>query len=380
MAVSLQAQVLALRTALEAALAGASAEEGGPEVPWTPGQRLTGQVEAELPGGRYQIRVGAFQFDVELPVKAQVGDPLRLEFLSASPRVAFGLTPEGQDFIPAGIAAGRSPQVQISAAGQALTQAVLAGATTTPRAAGTPAPVVDPAPLLPAPPGQAAPLQTAALPLAAALKAALDRSGLFYESHLVQWFSGKRPLTELLREPQGRLSNPAQAQPHKGLEDAKPAQPRTDPALARAQPAPPAHAPVQRAGTEEGRSAVQALDPQVLGQIRSQLDVIEQRQVLWHGQAWPGQPLEWRIDEPPPRDPAQDEPAPWTTHLRLSLPRLGEVDAEINLSAGQVRVHLAAQAGAPAEALRAAQNRLGEALTSAGLVLTAFAVTGDDTA
>ena len=44
----------------------------------------------------------------------------------------------------------------------------------------------------------AAPPQIAALPLAAALKAALDRSGLFYESHLVQWFAGERPLAALL--------------------------------------------------------------------------------------------------------------------------------------------------------------------------------------
>ncbi len=377
MAVSLQAQILALRTAVEAALTGASADEGGPEVPWSPGQRLTAQVEAELPGGRYQIRVGTFQFDVELPVKAQVGDALRLEFLSASPRVAFGLTPDAQEPVPPGTAPDRSPQVQISAAGRVLTQAVLPGMTS--RAAATQDPVLDSLPLLPAPPGPAAPPQIAALPLAAALKAALDRSGLFYESHLVQWFAGERPVAMLLREPQGRLSPIAQQQ--KSAEDADSAQPRADPATTpRAQSAPVSQSALPRATAEEARTALQPLDPQVLGQVRSQLDVIEQRQVLWHGQAWPGQALEWRIEDPPPHAASQDEPTPWTTHLRLSLPRLGEVSAEINLSAGHVRVRLATQAEAPAGALRAAQNQLSEALTQAGLVLAGFAVTSDDAA
>jgi Flagellar hook-length control protein FliK len=376
MAVSLQAQILALRTAVEAALTGASADERGPEVPWSPGQRLTAQVEAELPGGRYQIRVGTFQFDVELPVKAQVGDALRLEFLSASPRVAFGLTSDAQEPAAPGTAADRSPQVQISAAGRVLTQAVLAGVTAS-RAAAAQDPVQDSVPLLPAPPGPAGPPpQIAALPLAAALKAALDRSGLFYESHLVQWFAGERPLAALLREPQGRLSPVAQQQ--ESAEDADPAQPRPDPALPRAQSAPISQ--LARATAEEARAAPQPLDPQVLGQVRSQLDVIEQRQVLWQGQSWPGQALEWRIEDPPPHAASQDEPPPWTTHLRLSLPRLGEVGAEINLSAGHVRVRLAAQAEAPAGALRAAQNELSEALTQAGLVLAGFVVTSDDAA
>ena len=125
---------------------------------------------------------------------------------------------------------------------------------------------------------------------------------------------------------------------------------------------------------------MQPLDPQVLGQIRSQLDVIEQRQVLWHGQAWPGQPLEWRIEEPPERGASPDEPTPWTTHLRLTLPQLGEVKAELSLSSGHVRVRLAAQTGATAGTLRDAQGTLTEALSHAGLVLTGFAVTTGDPA
>ncbi len=363
MPVSLQAQVLALRTAVEAALTGTSAEARGPEVPWTPGQRLTAQVEAELAGGRYQIRVGSFQFDVDLPVKAQVGDALRLEFVSGSPRVAFVLTPDpAQDPAADGTGAGRMPHVQISAAGRVLTQALQTGAAAA-RPAAAPAPIQDVVPLLPAPPSEVA-------PLAAALKGALDRSGLFYEAHLLQWFAGDRPLAALLREPQGQLSTAAQA-PQPSPDD-------PDRASARAPAAAVPSPSVPRLPAEEPRGTARPLDPQVLGQVRSQLDVIEQRQIVWQGQAWPGQPLEWRIEEPPERGASPDEPTPWTTHLRLTLPRLGEVNAELGLSAGYVRVRLAAQTGATAAALRDAQDKLTEALSQAGLVVAGFAVTADD--
>ncbi|PRF94242.1 flagellar hook-length control protein FliK, partial [Burkholderia multivorans] len=42
--------------------------------------------------------------------------------------------------------------------------------------------------------------------LRAALAQAVGESGLFYESHLAQWFAGQRPLAALLREPQARIA------------------------------------------------------------------------------------------------------------------------------------------------------------------------------
>lgn len=71
------------------------------------------------------------------------------------------------------------------------------------------------APLLPAPPasgnGQAATQQ-----LSAALAALVDRSGMFYESHVAQWVSGQRPLALLLEEPQAALRLPTPAAPQGG--------------------------------------------------------------------------------------------------------------------------------------------------------------------
>jgi flagellar hook-length control protein FliK len=366
MAVNLQAQILALRTALESALAGTSDEGRAPRLPWTPGQRLTAQVESELPRGRYQIRVATFQFDVELPVRAQVGDALRLEFLSASPRVAFALISDsGPETAQEGAWSARAQPVQISAAGRVLTAALQSDPSAARSASALPAPIEDPVPLLPGPP-------SATAMLAAALQRAMDRSGLFYESHLMQWFAGGRPLAALLQEPQGRLSAAGQPAPLGGQDsDAEPVRSPATPAL---------EAGVPRTPPGQPRSGAELFDAQTLAQIRSQLDVIEHRQIVWHGQGWPGQQLEWRIEEPPEHDPTGAEPVPWTTHLRLTLPRLGEVSAELSLSAGHVRVRLAAEDGTAAAALGSAQGTLGEALEQAGLMLSAFSVTTDESA
>ena len=364
MAVNLQAQILALRTAVEAALTGTGEGARSPRLPWTPGQRLTAQVESELPGGRYQIRVATFQFDVELPVKAQVGDALRLQFLSASPRVAFALISDtGQEPAEEGTLSGRTQQVQISAAGRVLNAALQSNPRLAPSTPALPVPIEDPVPLLPAPPS------TSAM-LAPALQRAVDRSGLFYESHLMQWFAGERPLAALLHEPQGRLSSVAQPAP-RSPHDADPQPVRTPPTTALEAGGP-------RMPPGEPRRGLELFDAQTLAQIRSQLDVIEHRQILWHGQAWPGQPLEWRIEEPPEHDTAGAEPVAWTTHLRLTLPRLGEVSAELSLSAARVRLRLAAEDGIAAGALSIGQGALGEALEQAGLVLSAFSVITDE--
>ncbi|AOY94716.1 hypothetical protein BKK79_22725 [Cupriavidus sp. USMAA2-4] len=56
-------------------------------------------------------------------------------------------------------------------------------------------------PLLPAAPAGAA----AAATLRSALTMLVNQSGMFYESHLAQWFNGARSLDALRQEPQGRL-------------------------------------------------------------------------------------------------------------------------------------------------------------------------------
>jgi hypothetical protein len=374
MAVDLQAQILVLRTSVDASLgarrdpsaaglgtAGLGEKPAeGVQIPWRAGERLTGTVETLLPNGRFHLRVGDFVFNVAMPQRLSIGERLDLEYVSASPRPTFALIqpPEAPQ--------SASPQsVEISPSARALTnliqslapdkvtQRIPAGATT---------------PVLPNPPVDAA-------PLAAALQQALDRSGLFYESHLAQWTVGQRPLEYLLQEPQGRLSvpNPSNSTgPSQAAEEHR-LQALPSPSETK-QPTPGLSKDIVRVDAND------PVHPQTIQQVRSQIDALETRQILWQGQAWPGQPIQWRIEEPPERETVSAEPLPWTTQVRLTLPRLGEVTADLTLIAQALRLRLRAGSADTQAALGQGQGPLASALQQAGLQLAAFQVSSDESA
>jgi hypothetical protein len=205
------------------------------------------------------------------------------------------------------------------------------------------------------------------------LRAALDSSGLFYESHLAEWVEGRRPLDSLMREPQAALraaphGAPPPAEPDRAA-SAHPAGERAEPVPARAAPSVP------------GLSANAALEPeqpvihpQALPLVRDQLQTLENGQLLWTGQAWPGQPLEWRV-HPADDDGARavDEPVPWSTRLRLTLPRLGAITADLQLTGNTLRLELGAADPSAGTELEAARTALASALSEAGLKLMRFA-------
>lgn len=191
--------------------------------------------------------------------------------------------------------------------------------------AGQPArPLQGSAPLLAAPGADPAQLQQ----LTQNLQQSLEGSGLFYESHLEQWSRGERTLDQIRQEPQNRPGG-------------------------------------------------DALAAQLLPQ---QLDTLEQRRLVWQGELWPGQPMEWELvqekdQQQQPREPGQ--PAAWETVLKLELPQLGQVNATIRLQGEQAQVRLHVLDEAAAAALQADQGRLDDALAAAGTVLGGFLVQRD---
>ena len=349
---TLQAQIQGLRTAVEGRLQ-ADLETGTPptQLPWKPGEQVTATVEAQRAGDRVLLRAGQFLFDVALPVPAQLGERLRLQFVSASPRVTFALAPEDP---AAAQPVARSTPVEISPSARNLA-AFIQSVRADPSVAAAP---TSPAQaLLSAPPADA-------LPLAAALQRAIEDSGVFYESHLKQWLAGERPLQALLREPQGRLlpAPPSAGATASAVERSAPS------ASGVGQTAAQALAPAAASGQAN------AADPQLIAHIRTQLETLDTRQFVWQGQLWPGQNAHWRIDEPPERSEAREATPAWTSHLRLVLPRLGEINAELSLQEHSLRLRLSAADPGSDTALLAAQASLVQALEQAGLRLTGFSV------
>jgi hypothetical protein len=188
-----------------------------------------------------------------------------------------------------------------------------------------PLPAVAAPPLLASPPAD-----TAAF--AASLKSALSRSGLFYESHQAQWVAGERPLGELMKEPQAAL-----------------------------------------------KGAAGGVHPQAIGLVQQQLEIVDTRQLLWQGQVWPNQLLEWRIEEDAGRDTATGNAPPvWKTTLRLSLPRLGDVSATLAIRGDQVHLAFSDLVADTKSAVRNGQVALRDAFGNAGLELLEIKVDRDE--
>jgi hypothetical protein len=182
------------------------------------------------------------------------------------------------------------------------------------------------------------PLDTAQL--ATRLEQSLRQSGVFYESHLAAWVQGRTALADLRREPQGRYAAPAE-----GGSDAP------------------------------GEAIPDALS----GLVNRQLDVLENGAVRWTGQAWAGQNAEILIeDDSHAQAQSREDGAQrtWRIKLKLSMPGLGPVDAQIALSGAQVRITLSAAPGA-SERLAAAGGTLTSALAARGLSAQAITVNAD---
>ena len=110
--------------------------------------------------------------------------------------------------------------------------------------------------------------------------------------------------------------------------------------------------------------------------VHQQLDALATQQYVWHGQAWPGQAVEWRIEDPERDDgTAEEETARgWDSTLRLTLPRLGGVEAVLHLSGNQVALRLRADEADTLAALDSGAAALASALEAVDLKLSGLIV------
>lgn len=301
------------------------------------GSQLPVSVLARLGDGSFMVRVAETPVRMALPPGTQPGAQLTMTVLAASPQPTFGLgdaTLQGTLLplsahaasLAASVAAASGPLLQHGGQPQAADlspAARLLGQVLRSAAGAAPLATLNPStPLVPQ--GAPDPVQ-----LAQQLQQAVAKSGLFYESHLAQWAEGKRPLADLMAEPQSRQA---------------PGSAPTDPAAAQL--------------------------------INQQLATQESSQLAWQGQLGPQQTMRWEIGREqedkasPERDP---EAAGWQSSLRLRFALLGEVEASVSLRGARLHIELLAGPDA-AGLLRHASPRLQEALEAAGSELAALRV------
>ena len=296
------------------------------------GQTLTGLVKS-LTNGVSLVEVGGQNVAMRLPDTVVAGDTLRLRFAGHTPQPVFMLeTPE--------TAATDAPQLSKTARMLSdIMQRVPERALPT---------LSPPGPLL---------TQATAVPaeLALALRTALVRSGLFYESHLANWVAGQDTLDGLKQEPQNRqTTETARSAMALALTDAKGG---ADPKLVN-----PMHT-----------------------LLTQQLQVLESPQLAWRGELWPGHTLEWQIRqgvEPQNDDPntafARGEKDGWESHLKLTLPNLGTLNVYIKLDAQQAfSIRMVPEQADTAPLLKQHQPQLAEQLAAAGCTLHSMKVEHD---
>lgn len=95
-------------------------------------------------------------------------------------------------------------------------------------------------------------------------------------------------------------------------------------------------------GAATAPSGGEVVHPQLLTTVHQQLDLLATAAFRWAGEAWPGVPMEWRIEEEDGRTAAGDEspddaPRRWSTQISLQLPLLGTVDVRLSVAGADVR-------------------------------------------
>jgi hypothetical protein len=296
------------------------------------GKAFEAQVLSRLGNGEFVVGIADTAARMALPGGTRVGDQLSLTLVAREPRPLFMLErPAALD------AAVLSPAARL-----------IAGLLQNSPASQPPLPGIAPL----------APSADALLPapLETALKDSLAYSGLFYESHVADWANGARPMAQLQREPQMQAAH------------VKP--PGVESELRSYQ----AGAGTMADGAAPRPLAAMDLDAGRL--ITQQLDTLEQRSVSWHGELFPGQPMQWEVREESGGAGSVVPPAErgWQSVLRFELPTLGRVAATLQLHGGHLQLSVQTGSDSAAAALRAQGGELAAALQAAGLPLDLMTV------
>ncbi|MCK6394357.1 flagellar hook-length control protein FliK [Zoogloea sp.] len=310
---------------------------------FTPGERITATLQNINKDQTFQGRVNGRDVVLSLPQSVKAGDTLELIVSEVTPRAVFASLAN-----PAPLPSDRPA---LSQTGK-LISFLLTGQPSAGTARLNGGEALAPA----APQGAAATAQ-----LAARLGTAVSESGLFYESHQTRWLAGQMSTAALQKEPQGQMAvrHEASAGPAIGTAGG-------------ADDVGSTSTTTLAAATSRAADATPVAE-RLLPLVHQQLDTLATHQVVWQGQVWPGQQMEWEIEDPGGRENGDDtgDPEPyWNTTLRLTLPGLGGIEARLHLTPAGVAVRLIAGDTRSRDILSAGQPRLAEALEAANVPLT----------
>ena len=324
-------------------LIGTGTDTPHPVTKLEPGQQLQGAVQSRVSEGLFKVQVAGQVLQMRLPGHIRTGDTIRLEVISTQPRITFGMVASTNPLsTPEQI--GATARILSNLADLPLERPIV-------QQLGSKA-VWDTA--------QSAP---DAKLLAGALRDALGKSGLFYESHQAQWIRGERSTNQLLEEPQNVLTGKnaplSAADPRSAPDKAAAAQAQQNDAMTPAKRGDDASLPVTR---------------ELLHLVQQQLHTLEHHHLVWMGQVWPGQQMQWEIQGEPEQQSRQQDERQWSTEMELALPRLGDVHARLVFAESGLRLTLRAADSATVDLFNRNLPMLKSSLANADIPLIATVV------
>lgn len=286
------------------------------------GRQLQGEAISHLDDGSFLVKIAGTAVRMHLPPNIQVGDTLELTLVATSPRPTFQL---GTDQAAATTSLSSESKL-ISNLLQAASQGHASPAI------GSKTPIMESPALDPE-------------HIASALQHTLTFSGLFYEAHIVEWADGARTLPELMQEPQAKAAEQL------------------------------LHA--SQTGTDAATLS-ESINTELAQLVNQQLDTLDFERIVWRGEVWPGQAMEWEIREDSGdqsnKDKVDLQEKSWKSTVRFDLPELGTVMATIQLTGDQLQIQVNAHKESTAAALKTSGQTLVTALDAAGIPLASLSV------
>jgi len=122
----------------------------------------------------------------------------------------------------------------------------------------------------------------------------------------------------------------------------------------------------KKAGTSMAHEGI--ADQRTLPMVSEQLSALQNGQLLFRGDLFPGQRLEWTVAEREgERNQSGGRERSWETSVTINLPHLGPVTAQLTLDGTRVAVKVTVEESATVPILEAGRDRLDEQLEGAGL-------------
>ena len=319
----LQAQkVIAVKPVTPVTSITAVADPGNTQYEFTPGHKYKALVEGRLPNGNSSVLISNKLFQMQLPENIHPGDKLELLFLTGNTRLKFALENTNHTLLP-------KYSATISQTGRLLDVLIQNADKTDIQSSANLTPILNNSSI-------------SKQELPALLQKAILQSGLFYESHLAKWVNGKNTLEKIQQEPQN-TSNSLTNQPSTSAISTPP------------------------------------VSSQNLSLVQQQLMALETGQIVWRGEIWNGQHMEWSIseDEPGNRDDHTISTR-WKTKLTLTFPELGKITASITLNTQDIQIKLRAHKAETIQLLKNSQALLKQNMQTTGLAVNSFELNSDD--